>query len=77
MGRTCCAQKLFLSFRTISVHNMFSPCSAKKKASDKNLPVLFYFHDCVFLLLHAYVIYCEFVIQGLGRKLEKLMIATK
>ena len=37
MGRTCCVQKLF---RTISVHNMFSPCSAKRRASDKDLPVI-------------------------------------
>ena len=27
LGRTCCVQKLFLAFRTIFVHNMFSPCS--------------------------------------------------
>ena len=33
LGRTCCVQKLFLVFRTIFVHNMFSPCS------DKDLPV--------------------------------------
>ena len=39
LGRTCCVQKLFLTFRTIFVHNMFSLCSAKKRASDKNLPV--------------------------------------
>ena len=26
-GRTCCVQKLILTFRTIYVHNMFSPCS--------------------------------------------------
>ena len=24
LGRTCCVQKLFLTFRTIFVHNMFS-----------------------------------------------------
>ena len=36
---SCCVQKLFLTFRTIFVHNMFSPCSAKRKASDKDLPV--------------------------------------
>ena len=29
-GRTCCVQKLFLTFRTIFVHNMLSPCSAKR-----------------------------------------------
>ena len=40
LGRTCCVQKLFLTFRTIFVHNMFSPCSAKRRASDKDLPVL-------------------------------------
>ena len=27
LGRTCYVQKLFLTFRTIFVHNMFSPCS--------------------------------------------------
>ena len=40
LGRTCCVQKLFLTFRKFFVHNMFSPCSAKRKASDKDLPVL-------------------------------------
>ena len=40
LGRTCCVHKLFLTFRTIFVHNMFSPCSAKRRASDKDLPVL-------------------------------------
>ena len=39
LGRTCCVQKLFLTFRTIFVHNMFSPCSAKRRAFDKDLPV--------------------------------------
>jgi hypothetical protein len=39
LGRTCYVQKLFLTFRTIFVHNMFSPCSAKRRASDKDLPV--------------------------------------
>ena len=32
-------EKLFLTFRTISVHNIFSPCSAKGRASEKDLPV--------------------------------------
>ena len=41
LGRTCCVQILFLTFRTIFVHNMFSPCSAKRRASDKDLPVYF------------------------------------
>ena len=36
---TCCVQKLFLTFRTIFVHNMLSPCSEKRRASDKDLPV--------------------------------------
>ena len=39
LGRTCCVKKLFLTFRTIFVHNMFSPCSAKRRDSDKDLPV--------------------------------------
>ena len=39
LGRTCCVQKLFLTFRTFFVHNMFSPRSAKRRASDKDLPV--------------------------------------
>ena len=39
LGRACCVQKLFLTFRTIFVHNMFYPCSAKRRASDKDLPV--------------------------------------
>jgi hypothetical protein len=34
-----CTQHVLLTFRTISVHNMFSPCSAKRRASDKDLPV--------------------------------------
>ena len=39
LGRPCCVQKLFLTFRTIFVHKMFSPCSSKRRASDKDLPV--------------------------------------
>ena len=39
LGRTCCVQKSFLTFRTIFVHNMFSLYSAKRRASDKDLPV--------------------------------------
>ena len=39
LGKTSCVQKSFLTFRTIYVHNMFSPCSAKRRASDKDLPV--------------------------------------
>ena len=44
LGRTCCKQKLFLTFRTIFVHNMFSPCSAKRRASDKDVPVPYLFY---------------------------------
>ena len=40
LGSTCCVQKLFLTFRTFFVHNMFSPCSAKTRTSDKDLPVI-------------------------------------
>ena len=39
LGRTCCVQKLFVTFGTIFVHNMFSPCSAKRRATDKDLLV--------------------------------------
>ena len=28
-----------LTFKTIFVHNMFSPCSGKRRASDKDVPV--------------------------------------
>ena len=31
--------EIVLAFRTIFVHNMFSPCSVKRRASDKDLPV--------------------------------------
>ena len=31
-GRTCCVQKLFLTFRSIFVHNMFSTMFCKKKS---------------------------------------------
>ena len=48
MGRTCCVQKLFFTFRTIFVRNMFSPCSAKRRASDKDLPVFAPFGTLVF-----------------------------
>ena len=39
LGRTCCVQKLILTFRKFFVHNMFSPCFGKRRASDKDLPV--------------------------------------
>ena len=39
LGRTYCVQKLFLTFRRFFAH-MFFPCSAKRRASDKDLPVL-------------------------------------
>ena len=39
LGRTCYVQKLCLTFTTIFVQNVFSPCSAKGRASDKYLPV--------------------------------------
>ena len=34
LGRTC------LTFRIFFAHNMFFPCSAKRRASDKDLPVV-------------------------------------
>merc|ERR1712051_236568 len=39
LGSTCCVQKVFLTFRTIFVHNMLFPFSVKRRASDKDLPV--------------------------------------
>ena len=42
LGRTCCVQKLFLTLGTIFVHNIFSPCSAKRRTSEKDLPVWIY-----------------------------------
>ena len=39
LGKTWCVRKLFLTFRTIFVHDIFSPCSAKRRASNKDLPV--------------------------------------
>ena len=44
----CCVQKLFLTFRTIFAHNRFAPCSAKRRASDKDLPVLLHFKAITF-----------------------------
>ena len=40
LGRTYYVQKLFLTFRTIFVHIMFFLCSANRRSSDKDLPVL-------------------------------------
>ena len=42
LRRTCCVQKLFLTFRTIFVHNMFSPCSEKEELLKK-----FYLYVCI------------------------------
>ena len=50
--RTCCVEKLILTFRTIHVHNMFSPCSAKIRATDKDLPVLLSFSSDYFENIH-------------------------
>ena len=45
LGRTCCVQKLFLTFRTFFVHNMFSPMFCKKRTSDKDLSVKVILHS--------------------------------
>ena len=39
-GENILCTEIVLNVRTISVHNVFSPCSAKRRASDKDLPVL-------------------------------------
>ena len=49
MGRTCCVQKLFWMSETISVHNMFSLCSAKRRASDRDLPVQYIIIYCTLI----------------------------
>ena len=56
LGRTCCVQKLFLTFRTIFVHSMFSLCSAKRRVSDKDLPVRItsQFHEFLNLILAGF-----------------------
>ena len=54
LQRTCCVPKLFLTFRTFFAHNMFSPCSAKKRVSDKDLPVKPIFF-CLQLLTDTYL----------------------
>ena len=42
MGRTCCVQKLFLKFRTISVHSMFYPKFCKKKSFWQRFTCMYY-----------------------------------
>ena len=44
-----CFLVFVLTFRTIFVHNMFYPCSAKRRASDKDLPLLILTFDQVHL----------------------------
>ena len=68
LGRTCCVQKLFLTFRTIIVHNIFSPCSAKKKRFWQRFTctfqryTLFTVHT-LFINAHLISYYC-YVQQG-------------
>ena len=38
-GENMLCTELFSTFRTISVHNLFYPCSSKRRAPDKDLPV--------------------------------------
>ena len=61
LGRTCCVQKFFLTFRTIFEHNIFSPCSAKRRASDKDLPVRKY--DFTIIFIECIGIICSQPIQ--------------
>ena len=49
--RTCWVQKLFLTFWTIFVHNMFSPCSAKEELLTK-----IYLYQLIFLMHTKYLI---------------------
>ena len=57
LERTCCVQKLFLTFRAIFVHNMISSCSAKRGASNKDLPIWVAFFSHV-LMKHVFL-WCE------------------
>jgi hypothetical protein len=60
LGRTCCVQKLFLTFRTIFVRNMFVLCSAKRRASDKDLPIqVFYPVDITKVYSFLYQCYAQ------------------
>ena len=59
MGRTCCVQILVLTFRTIFVHKLFSPCSAKRRASDKDLPVNGLFIKQKYLFYTSCSIFCS------------------
>ena len=60
LGRTCFVQKLFLTFRTIFVHNILSPCSAKRRASDKDLPVSTQFLvQCAVTMSKTFWIFCK------------------
>ena len=71
LWRTCCVQKLFLTFRTIFVHNMFSPCSATRRASDKDLPVFINFIECV-----KYLVFQLFSEQG-KKQIKKLYLDAR
>ena len=66
--RTCCVQKLFHTFRSFFVHSMFSPCSAKRRASDKDLPVSCTPH--VFTNFESSILYFSDVTEA-GRKNNK------
>ena len=55
LGRISCVQKLFLTFRTIFVHNMFSPWSEKRRASDKSLLVPSYLFQENYWLLSIFI----------------------
>ena len=74
-GRTCCEQKLFLTFRTITVHNMFSPCSAKRRASDKDLCVIKNQETLVFSkLFQGLFDFCNIKFEVL-KNLSKMVVA--
>ena len=61
-------EHVVLSLRTIFVHNMFSPCSAKRRASDKDLPVT--------KKLTA-VMSCRFLIKFLDNMIKKKELFEK
>ena len=66
-------QKLILTFRRIYVHNMFFPCSAKRRSSDKDLPVPYSFEK--FLSISSFKWWKCFVFFEIWSFLSTLIIA--
>ena len=57
LGRTCCVQKLFLTFRTIFVHNMFPHVLQKEELLTK---IYLYIDSYLKFISWIYFIDCNF-----------------